>query len=231
MLRYVEAYTLYLYTRSVGRTSESWRLGDVLSNRASERAFEAVENSRTTAIENRTDGVVNSAVVAELLAEAFADDDTTRAVARAYTVYFEFGVVNPAEERERVRALRDGEREGTLGDTVSATVESLTEENVDAAELHAVVGDVDVVPTFTAHSAEARRKTVKGILSTLFEADVDPTVRGRIVANSPLGAFADPEDIANAIAFLSAPASDHVNGHEFRVEDGQVPVNDLRTGR
>ena len=153
-----------LYTRSVGEDVRELAslLGDVLSDHASERAFEAVENSRTTAIENRKDGVVDPATVAESLADAFADDDTSLAVARAYTVYFE--LVNLAEERERIRALRDGEQEGTLEDSVSAAVESLVEEGVDAAELHAVLDDVDVVPTFTAHPTEARRKTVKGVL-------------------------------------------------------------------
>lgn len=73
-----------LYTRTVGEDVRELAslLGDVLSNHASERAFEAGENSRTTAIENRKDGVVNSAVDAESLAEA-VPDDTTQAVARA----------------------------------------------------------------------------------------------------------------------------------------------------
>ena len=158
-----------LYTRSVGEDVRELAslLGDVLSDHASEQAFEAVENSRTTAIENRKDGAVNPAAVAESLSDALADDGTTQAVARAYTVYFE--LVNLAEERERVRALRDGEQGGALKDSVSTAVESLAEENVDAAELRAVLDDVDVVPTFTAHPTEARRKTVKGILRRIQE--------------------------------------------------------------
>lgn len=70
-----------------------------------------------------------------------------------------------------------------------------------------------------------------GWVDTRMTADMDPAVREKIETNNPLGTFADPEDIANAVAFLAAPASDYVNGHEFRVDGGQVPVNDLRTGR
>ena len=84
-------------------------------------------------------------------------------------------LVNIAEERERIRALRDGEQEGTLEDSVSAAVESLAEEGVDAAVFRAVLDDVDVIPTFTAHPTEARRKTVKGILRRVQEdlCDID----------------------------------------------------------
>jgi 3-oxoacyl-[acyl-carrier protein] reductase len=42
---------------------------------------------------------------------------------------------------------------------------------------------------------------------------------------NPLGAFADPQDVANAVTFLATPAADYVNGHEFRVDGGQVPID------
>ena len=83
-------YAMPLYARSVGEEVRELAslLGDVLSDHASKRVFEAVENSRTTAIENRQDGLVDPAAVADPLADAFADEDTDQAVARAYTVYY-----------------------------------------------------------------------------------------------------------------------------------------------
>lgn len=48
-------------------------------------------------------------------------------------------------------------------------------------------------------------------------------VREQITELNPLGRFARPEDVADAITFLAAPASDHVNGHELRVDGGQAP--------
>lgn len=158
-----------LYRRSVGEDVRELAtlLGDVLSDHTSEQAFEAVESSRTTAIEHRRSGNTDRKTVAESLADAFADEDTAQAVSRAYTVYFE--LVNLAEERERVRALRDGKQAGSLNDSVSAAVETLAEENVDAEELSSALEDVDVIPTFTAHPTEARRKTVKSILQGVQE--------------------------------------------------------------
>jgi 3-oxoacyl-[acyl-carrier protein] reductase len=53
-------------------------------------------------------------------------------------------------------------------------------------------------------------------------------VEEQIKDMNPLGTYAQPEDIANAVTFLSAPASDYVNGAELRVDGGQVPIPDWR---
>jgi 3-oxoacyl-[acyl-carrier protein] reductase len=53
-------------------------------------------------------------------------------------------------------------------------------------------------------------------------------VTQQILDNNPLGRFADPSDVAEAVAFLSAPASDYINGHELRVDGGQVPIDSWR---
>ncbi|SFR91297.1 3-oxoacyl-[acyl-carrier-protein] reductase [Halomicrobium zhouii] len=47
----------------------------------------------------------------------------------------------------------------------------------------------------------------------------------QIVDLNPLDRFAQPEEIADAVMFLAAPASDYVNGHELRVDGGQVPID------
>ncbi|QLH80016.1 SDR family oxidoreductase [Halosimplex rubrum] len=64
-----------------------------------------------------------------------------------------------------------------------------------------------------------------GWVNTRMTEGFDPETREQITSQNPLGRFAEPEDIAQAIAFLCAPASDYVNGHELRVDGGQVPID------
>jgi len=49
--------------------------------------------------------------------------------------------------------------------------------------------------------------------------------REQIIDLNPLGRFADPREIGEAVLFLASPASDYVNGHELRVDGGQQPID------
>jgi 3-oxoacyl-[acyl-carrier protein] reductase len=67
-----------------------------------------------------------------------------------------------------------------------------------------------------------------GWVDTRMTEGFSDAVTEQITDLNPLGTFARPEDIANGVAFLAAPASDYVNGHELRVDGGQVPIPDWR---
>ncbi|WIV67673.1 phosphoenolpyruvate carboxylase [Natrialbaceae archaeon AArc-T1-2] len=133
-------------------------LGEILEAQTSRRAFETVESCRTTAIDYRS-GEIDSRepLVAEL--EGLSPS-RQRIVARAFTTYFE--LINLAEERERVRSIREDSQADELEDSLEAAAVELAD--ADPETVREVLDDVLIEPTFTAHPTEARRKTVKAKL-------------------------------------------------------------------
>jgi len=133
-------------------------LGDVLSDQASQSAFETVETIRTSAIDYRSGEISTRQALYDELDGL--DPELESVVARAFTTYFE--LINLAEERERVRAIRQGSQDGDLEDSLEEAAAELNDADVETVE--EVLDDVLIEPTFTAHPTEARRKTVKSKL-------------------------------------------------------------------
>ncbi|WP_101294383.1 phosphoenolpyruvate carboxylase [Halegenticoccus soli] len=140
-------------------------LGDVLEAQTSTESFETVEELRTAAIGYREGSLPSREPLHDVLGRLSPESESV--VARAFTSYFE--LINLAEERERVRAVRQGSQEGTLGDSLKETVAYLSESGADADAVQRVLDDVLIEPTFTAHPTEARRKTVKAKLRSIAE--------------------------------------------------------------
>ncbi|WP_207588153.1 phosphoenolpyruvate carboxylase [Halomontanus rarus] len=136
-------------------------LGDVLEAQTSRRAFETVESCRTAAIDYRAGDIESRTPLSNEL-EGLSPH-LQRTVARAFTTYFE--LINLAEERERVRSIRQDSQDGTLDDSLESAAEELAEADIDTVE--EILDDVLIEPTFTAHPTEARRKTVKAKLRSV----------------------------------------------------------------
>ncbi|MFC7134858.1 MULTISPECIES: phosphoenolpyruvate carboxylase [Salinibaculum] len=139
-------------------------LGDILEAVITEQAdaadFELVEEIREAAAEYREGDHDSREPISRALTSVDADTQST--VARAFTTYFI--LTNLAEERERVRAVRRGQDQGTFADSIEAAVQRLVADGADPEEVERVLEDVSIQPTFTAHPTEARRKTVKAKL-------------------------------------------------------------------
>ena len=152
-----------LHERTIGQDVREFGslLGDIIREHASESEFRTVEGMRTTSIDYR-EGTIDSR---EPLYETLAtlDTDEKNSVGRAFTTYFE--LTNIAEERERVRELRASSQDGTLADGLEAAAADLADMDRETAE--AILEDVLIQPTFTAHPTEARRKTIKAKLRAI----------------------------------------------------------------
>jgi phosphoenolpyruvate carboxylase len=135
-------------------------LGEVLEAQSSTEAFEIVERIRTASIDYRRGGAESRTEVDETIDRL--NPEMQDIVARAFTTYFE--LINLAEERERVREIREGSQDAILEDSVAEAVDILADRGVDPEEVESVLSDVLIQPTFTAHPTEARRKTVKAKL-------------------------------------------------------------------
>ena len=134
-------------------------LGQVIAEQAGPELFATVERirRRTIALRRDDDPGERARLDEDLRALDLGDAE---AVIGAFALYF--GLVNLAEARGRVRALRRRERaarDGVLDDSIADAVADLRRLGRTDAELDALVGRLAVGPVFTAHPTEARRRT------------------------------------------------------------------------
>jgi phosphoenolpyruvate carboxylase len=132
-------------------------LGMVISEAGGSDLFRMVETLRTATIELRRQQTPHArANVERLVAEL--DLSRAEAVARAFTCYFQ--LVNLAEERQRMRTLRErGEHREAIDDSLAAAVhEAVARDGREA--LLTLLRRMRVHPVITAHPTEARRRVV-----------------------------------------------------------------------
>jgi phosphoenolpyruvate carboxylase len=138
-------------------------LGRVLEEAGGPGLLADVEALRLATIALRAvdpEGGPEAAWERQRVVDLVARFDLARAesVARAFTVYFQ--LVNLAEERQRVRTLRERSR----GDTPVAESFAAAVAEVRAAAgqdgLTGLLGRLEVTPVLTAHPTEARRRAV-----------------------------------------------------------------------
>ena len=139
-------------------------LGQVIAEQAGPDLFELVERIRRRTIGLRRGPALaagardaeREALTAEIAA---LDLDRIATVATAFSLYFQ--LVNLAEERHRVRTLRDRSRRarGDLDESIAEAVRMLRDTH-DRHELLDLVRRLRVTPVLTAHPTEARRRTL-----------------------------------------------------------------------
>ena len=137
-------------------------LGDVIRDQAGSATFDLVESVRRIAVHGRRRGETAVADLHQLLIEQPIDEQLH--VIRAFD--WLALLANTAEDvhldrRSRYhRAAGHRARPGSL----DASFDRLQEAAIPAAELAAVVGDLEVSPVITAHPTEVRRQTIRTVL-------------------------------------------------------------------
>jgi phosphoenolpyruvate carboxylase len=140
-------------------------LGDILGQTIVEQAgrplFDLVEEVRGLAKSHRDgDAAAGTALVQRIEALPLAE---ARGVVKAFGSYF--AVVNLAEEQERVFVLRQREREAheqrrPMDETVSEALRALRDEGSSPKDIQRILNRLLIMPVFTAHPTEAKRRTV-----------------------------------------------------------------------
>lgn len=140
------------------------QLGHIIGEQAGEAVFALEEDIRKTARELRNQ---YSAPLAQRLIELTSnlDPHTAFDVLRAFTIYFQ--LVNIAEFYEAVEKSREQRMQHTLPPVPAGIRDALyrlRESGKTGAEVEKLLSSTLIVPVFTAHPTEAKRRTVLGLL-------------------------------------------------------------------
>ncbi len=136
-------------------------LGETIIEQEGRALFDLVESLRALTKAHR----MGDAAAGKRLAAMIAGLSLSEAhgVVKAFASYFQ--LVNLAEERERVRVLRDRrqttEAAGTpMEETIADALFQLRKAGFSADAVQALLRGLRVMPVFTAHPTEAKRRTV-----------------------------------------------------------------------
>ena len=138
-------------------------LGSVIIELAGQEAFALVEEVRGLARDRRA----GRHDAERALAARIESLDTSQAesVARAFSIYFD--LVNIAEDRQRVRVLREREQERSpqpIGESLAAGIAELKSRGLSAAEVQQALDRLSIELVFTAHPSEAKRRSIRAKL-------------------------------------------------------------------
>ncbi len=143
-------------------------LGDVIKEQSSLSLYDLEEEIRLTARSRR----MGESGAEERLLRRIGSMTTAEAgiVARAFTIFFD--LANLAEDRQRVRVLRERERFHTpkaRSESIEEVILALKESGCSADRLQQLLDSLLIDCVFTAHPTEAKRRSVRAKVRDLRE--------------------------------------------------------------
>ncbi len=142
-------------------------LGQIIVQQAGENVFELEETIRALSKGWRDgDGTARSRA-GEIIPEMVRDLPLTSDILKAFSTYFQ--LVNLAEEHERIRILGERENEAfennvAMDESIASAVNILKREGFSAVDVRDKLARMLIMPVFTAHPTESRRRTIRQIL-------------------------------------------------------------------
>lgn len=138
-------------------------LGQTIIEQEGQEVFELEEDIRALAKAFRSEDTSAKENLVAKTQRIVTDQPRMLAVLKAFTIYFQ--LVNLAEEQQRVRVLRhrahQARQEQTpVRETVADAVRFLHEQGNTASEVQTILDELFIMPVFTAHPTEAKRRTV-----------------------------------------------------------------------
>ncbi len=138
-------------------------LGGVIKELEGPEALDLIEEIRGLARSRRAGDRAAEATLDEKIAAL--DERQATIVARAFSVFFD--LVNIAEDRQRVRVLRDRERDRDplpLVESLAGGVTAFQVDGMPAEDLQAALDRLSIELVFTAHPSEAKRRSIRAKL-------------------------------------------------------------------
>lgn len=142
--------------------------GEVIQQFAGREGYEIVEQVRNLAKQLSEGSAEAGAELQEMLAGLVPEE--LKVVIRSFSVFLE--LANLAEDRQRVRVLRDRQRQSfpaPRGESIGDAIAAFYARGLSTGEVQALVDRVRIELVFTAHPTEAKRRSVRRILSRIRE--------------------------------------------------------------
>jgi len=138
-------------------------LGAVITELAGQSAFDLVEKVRVAARERRGGSHEAESALADTIAGLTLDE--ARTVARSFSIFFD--LANIAEDRQRVRVLRERELQRfpePVSESLAAAVVELKQRGLSPEQVQKALDKLSIELVFTAHPSEAKRRSIRAKL-------------------------------------------------------------------
>ncbi|HEX4149741.1 MAG TPA: phosphoenolpyruvate carboxylase, partial [Pirellulales bacterium] len=144
-------------------------LGEIILERQGADSYRLVEDIRHLARDRRQNVPGAEGRLADRVASL--DAEHARLVVRAFSLFFDMS--NIAEDRHRVRVLRD--REGSvspqpIGESIAAAIAAMHKAGLSAEQMQTALDKLDIELVFTAHPSEAKRRSIRARLRRMRQA-------------------------------------------------------------